>query len=365
MNILHLVFSFNNGGIENLIIDSVNNWGSSNDNIILCIINDDYNDRLIEKINISDKIQVIKLNRVKGEKNLSFLWEFIKIIYKNNIHIIHSHLYDAVKIAIIAKLLFPKIRLIYTVHDTKIYTMFKKRDLIIHNIFVDKIIAISEAVYREILLKNKKVNKVDLVRNGIDINKFKSANQKSGNYIKVGCTARILPAKKGQDILINAIAKVKIEYPNIQCYLAGEPMKGHENYLVDLKNQVKALNLEENIIFLGNVDDIPSFLAMLDIFVLPSRYEGFGIAIIEAMASRVPVIASKLEGPQEIIKNNMYGYLFEIEDVEELAKLIIYYIETDMSQHVEKAYDYVKNNFDIKIINKSLRNIYCKGKKDE
>ena len=361
MNILHTVFSFNNGGIENLLIDMTNNWNKENDRLFICIVNDDYNSELLKRIDNHDNVEIIVLNRKRKSKSIKFIIEYINIVIKNKIDIIHCHLFEAVKIASIAKLIKPQIRLFYTVHDTNIYHKFSKKDIILQNIFINKIIAISQSVKNQIIRKNNK-NDVEVVYN--DINRFSEATR-SNEYIRIGCVARILPEKKGQDILIKAISIVKEKYPNVKCIFAGEPMKGHEHYLKELISQCENEGLLNNIIFKGNVDDIPSFLSSLDIFVLPSRYEGFGIAILEAMASKVPVIASKLEGPQEIIKNDEYGLLFEVGSHKMLAELIIKVIEENNQGKINKAYEYINNEFSIDRINFKIRQIYLNHIKEQ
>lgn len=356
MNILHTVFSFNNGGIENLIVDMLNNWNIDSDNLVLCIINNDYNEELINKIKQKKNIKVILLNRDKGSKSFEFIIKYIDVIRKNKINVIHCHLFEAVKVSTLAKIFIPNIKIFYTVHDTNIYKKFSKKDIIIDNLFVKGIIAISNSVKAEIKSKNK----VEVIYNAIDIDKFSNRIKEKHNInsINVGCVARIMPEKKGQDILLKAIAIVKDKYPNIMCYFAGEPQKGKEYYLDELKNYCKKLGITENVVFMGNVGDVPQFLQKLDIFVLPSRYEGFGIVILEAMASKVPVIASRLEGPEEIIKNDKYGKLFEVENHTELAKLIIEEIEFKNTNKINLAYEYVNKEFNIGTINKKLRQVY-------
>ena len=357
MNILHTVFSFNNGGIENLLVDIINNWDESN-KIILCVINDDYNEELLRKVVKRKNIKVILLNRKKGTRSMVFLYKYIKIIYKERITIIHCHSIQSLRVGLISKMLKPTLKIYYTVHDTKIYKKLSKINIILQNIFVEKVIAISKAVRNDIESRNSK-NDIEVIYNAIDLKKFKKKREnKNYGRINIGCIARIIPEKKGQDILLKAIRIVKDKYPNVMCLFAGEPPKGKEYILGQLENQAIELGVAENVRFEGNINDIPNFLNKLDIFVLPSRYEGFGIVLLEAMASNIPVIASNLEGPQEIIKENKYGELFEVENYKELAELIINKIENNDIDKINNSYDYVKEKFSIEIVNKKLKEIY-------
>lgn len=357
MNILYTVFSFNTGGIEKLLIDIINSWNDiENYNLFLCIINEDYDEKLIKLINNNKNIKIILLNRPKGNRNFKFILEYMNIVIKYKIDIIHCQSINVVKFSSIIKLLCPKIKIFHTIHDTKIYSNLKWSDIIFDKIITKKIIAISNAVKQEILLKNIRAEKVELIYNGIDLNRFNVVEKSNSDEIRIGCVARLIPKKKGQDILIRAIRIVKESYPNIKCYFAGEAPKGKEYYLDDLKKLVRELGLEDNIIFYGNINEISNFLNMIDVFVLPSRYEGFGIALIEAMACNLPVISSNLDGPKEIIKDGVYGSLFDKGNYKELAIQIINIINGDKKNNNRK---YVEEKFTIENMIEKLQEIYC------
>lgn len=356
MNILHTVFSFNSGGIENLLVDVINNWDTANGKIILCVINKDYNTKLLEKIKKRKNVEVILLNRRPGGKSIKFIFKYINIIISRKIKIIHCHSYDAAKIGIISKLIIPSNKIFYTVHATNIYNKFNKRDILIHNIFIKSRIAISEEVRNEIVSLNMK-NNVSLIYNGIDFTKF-NFKKNFHDSIRIGCVARIVPLTKGQDILIKAIYEVKKHYNNIECWFAGEIQENQkENYkkLIELRDK---LNLSNNIIFKGNVDNIPEFLSEIDVLVLPSRSEGFGIAIIEGLASRLPIIASNLKAIKEIIGEDDYGRLFEVGNHSMLANTILDVIKDKDEERLEKNFVYAHDNFDIYIHNKKVFDLY-------
>ena len=103
--------------------------------------------------------------------------------------------------------------------------------------------------------------------------------------------------KKGFDLLLRSFSRVA--HGDIRLYLAGDGAE--RRHLTDL---AAALNLGEKVCFAGWQDDIRSFLLQGDLFVLPSRYEPFGIAVLEAMACGVPIIATKCHGPVEILDND-------------------------------------------------------------
>lgn len=354
MNILYTIFSLGIGGAEKLLVDIVNNWDkNSEDNLYVCIINNKIEKSLLDKID--DNINVIQLNRNEGDKNIKYLFKYMHIIRKYKIDIIHCQSNDTVRFSLFSKMLNPKIKIYYTVHDTNTFNKLKGIDIIVNNIICNNIIAISSSVYKEIVERKIDDKKVKIVYNGIDLSMY-STKKEIHESINIACVARIIPRKKGQDILINSIKEVKSKYPNVKCYLVGDTDNNTEK--VSLKKLVDDNNLENQIVFTGNIDNIPRFLETIDIIVMPSRYEGFGLALIEAMASKIPVIASDIDGPKEIIKDNQYGMLFKSEDSEELAKKIIYLIENKDEKKIENAYKYVDNNYSIKRMVNRLAEIY-------
>ena len=320
MNILHTIISFNVGGAEKLLVDTLNNWNYDNDSITLCIINNSYKTNMISRINKRNKLKIEYLNRISKSKNLKFLKKYMDIIKNNHIDIIHCHDKESIIIASIAKLLYPKVKIYYTIHATGIYKTLGKINILIDKIFVEKII------------------------------------KKTDKYYNIGCVARIQPKKKGQDILINAIKIVKESHPNVRCYFAGGYEEKDKDDIKVLEKLIKENKLDKNIIFLGSIDNVPKFLEKIDLFVLPSRQEGFGLVVIEAMAAKIPVIVSNIDGPKEIIGENKYGTLFESENHIDLANKIISNIECE--KNTEDIYNYAKRFFSINSMIKSLREVY-------
>lgn len=368
MNILYTVFSFNIGGIERLLVDITKNWDVEKDNIHVCIINNDYNLEILDSLKDVKKVNLKLLERKKNDRVNSIIKyqkEYFKYIKENNIDVIHCQSISALKFTIPYKVLNKKVKLFHTVHATNTYKNYDKIEVLIDKIFTRKIIAISSSVKNEILSQRIREEKIEVVYNGIDFNKFNKLNKfkniKIKERIKIGCVARLDYHTKGQDILIKAVAQLKDKFSNIECYLAGECNKWQMEQKQELIDLADNLNVKDNIIFVGNVENISEFLEDIDIFVLPSRYEGFGIALIEAIASRIPVIASNIDGPKEILEDGKYGLLFEKGDYNQLAVKIESLIKNNKTNEIiEKAYNNALNKYDIKIMVKILREIYEK-----
>ena len=159
---------------------------------------------------------------------------------------------------------------------------------------------------------------------GVDTEKFKNLNiEKKENEITIGIV-KTLTEKYGIEYLIKAIKELEnildIEnYKKIRLLIYG---KGElKNKLEDL---TKELQIEDKVIFKGYIsnEDVPKALNEMDIFVVPSINESFGVAAVEAMACEIPVIASSVGGLKEVIVDKETGYLVPKKDHKEIAKYL-------------------------------------------
>jgi len=118
--------------------------------------------------------------------------------------------------------------------------------------------------------------------------------------------------------LITAAAEVLARVPDARFLLVGD---GTER--VALERLARELGIAERVFFLGERRDVSFLLAGLDLFVLPSREEGMGIVLIEAMASGVPVLATATGGIVEVVEDTVSGFLVPPGDANALAESII------------------------------------------
>jgi glycosyltransferase involved in cell wall biosynthesis len=189
---------------------------------------------------------------------------------------------------------------------------------------IDVIVAISKQIgdfYINQLGLDKR--KVHFISNGIDLERFKNVNgdqvRKDLNInedeIILGMVANIRP-EKNHKCLISAFNIVSEETENVRLLLVGvDFMNGEIHRFVSDR-------MKEKVLFLGLRKDVPNILKALDIFCLPSIYEGLPLTLLEAMACGVPVIGADVLGINEVIKNNVNGLLFSNNDEKKLANLI-------------------------------------------
>ncbi|WP_309730550.1 glycosyltransferase family 4 protein [Chamaesiphon sp. OTE_75_metabat_556] len=138
-----------------------------------------------------------------------------------------------------------------------------------------------------------------------------------GRLVKVPSLIAIgrLHPQKGFDLLLQAFDRIQAKYPDWQIVILGEgPMRAE---LEALRSQ---LNLTDRVHLPGLVTNVPEYLHQADLFVMPSRFEGFPMALCEAMACGLPVLAADcLSGPRDIIEDGVNGVLVATEDVDALA----------------------------------------------
>ncbi len=158
--------------------------------------------------------------------------------------------------------------------------------------------------------------------------------------LTIGVVA-VLAARKGQHRLIEALRVVLPRLSpryRLRLWLIGDALPGDEGYKQELITQVRAAGLDEVITFLGWRDDVPQWLARLDVLVLPSSAEGVPRALLEGMAAGKPVIATRVGGVPELVVDGQTGYLVPPDDVPALAEALCRLIQDpDRAQAMGRA----------------------------
>ena len=174
------------------------------------------------------------------------------------------------------------------------------------------VMCVSTSVHDDLMRAYPKAFAIDMANfSHLNLSPVKTAPRKPP---VIGALGR-LDEIKGFDVLLRAAAKLRDQGVDFRLRLAGDgPEMG------PLKQLSAGLGLAERVEFVGWVCNPGDFLKTIDLFVVPSRYESFGLVVIEAMAAGVPVITSDIEGPCEILKGGALGTLFRSEDDADLAR---------------------------------------------
>jgi glycosyltransferase involved in cell wall biosynthesis len=229
--------------------------------------------------------------------------------------------------------------------------------------FADKIIMISEAEYNDAVSKGiADRNKLALITNGIDLGKFnkiigddfKQSLNIPKDFKVVGMLGRFTEQKSPQTFI--EIAKIVTDsYPKCKFMLVGD---GELKSI--LENMVSEFNLEDKIIFTGWVNEPEKYISIMDVGVLTSKWEGFGLVLAEMMASGKPVVASEVDGIPFVVRNNVDGFLCKPDDVKEFVRYILRLLnEDDLYKTMsEAAYKHAREQFDLKRVIRQHETIF-------
>jgi glycosyltransferase involved in cell wall biosynthesis len=190
---------------------------------------------------------------------------------------------------------------------------------LLYNRRVDGVIAISRVIMNLLIEAGVEPERIRLIHSGIDPQRYDRCGDGSASteYEAVVGIIASLEERKGHRYLLEAAAMLKRRGHKIKYLVAGEgPVRRQ------LEDRVKVLNLEDEVRFCGFVSDAPGILSQIDIFILPSLYEGLGVAVLEAMAAGKPVIASRVGGLPELIADGETGLLVAPKNTEGLAQAI-------------------------------------------
>jgi len=196
---------------------------------------------------------------------------------------------------------------------------------LIYNRYFDYQIACSRGVGDSLIKSGIKKNKVKILNNCIEVpenlDKISGVEVRNSSpfsdKIVLGLSTWFHKERKGFDILFKGFSKLDERFVLL---IVGIPESMQKNVL----DYAKEFNIEkEKIIMPGYVENIWEYYKAMDIFLLPSRSEGFSLALLEAGAAGLPVIASDIPGNDELIKDGENGLLFEVNKPEELSGAII------------------------------------------
>ncbi len=230
---------------------------------------------------------------------------------------------------------------------------------------VSAIIAISEGV-RDVLVKGGvEPGQIEVIPSGIDFSPYEKATP--SDYLHrelsftrddflVGIVAH-LADHKGHKYLIEAMKIIRDQSPRIKLVIVGEgPLH------MELNSQARESGLTDIVFFLGFREDVPQILASLNVFVLSSYLEGLGSSILDAMACRLPVVATKVGGIPEVVIHGETGFIVPPRNPASLAKAILRLYEDRglASRMGQRGYELVHQRFSAEAMAEKIIEVYEK-----
>jgi len=337
MNIVHVIWALNTGGAESMLVDIINEQSKKHE-VHLIVVNRSESKSLVDAI--SNRVTVHRTGRNPGSRNvLQAMLTNIKLLALKP-DVVHCHNHELAKYLTLARKL--GCRLFLTIHSTGQSTQHLRK--------YTELFAISEAVKRDVCIRSKRIPV--LISNGIRTGKIAKKNiyEYEKICLRLVQIGRLDHYLKGQDIALHAMNCLINErnISNITLDIIGAGPS--EDYLTSLSAELGVSHFC-NFIGIKSRHWIYNHLCEYDLLIQPSRYEGFGLTVVEALAAKVPVLVSDIEGPMEIINNGQYGFFFESENhndmVDKILKIKNKQSHQELVKIVEDAYIHSLKMYDV------------------
>lgn len=325
------------------------------------------------KLDFVDKVYDIPFARSpKNKDNLCAFKELKKIIENENYEVIHCNTPMG---GIVTRLAARKERkkgtkVYYTAHGFHFYKGAPKKNWIVFypiekffSRITDKLITITQEDYQ---LANQKFHcRVERIHGvGVDENRYHDIPEREKVNLKthlgfrkeeklILCVGELLP-NKNQQMIIRTMRTLVGECSNIRLLLAGN---GPEKKRLEIL--VKESGLEDKVTMLGYVTNLQDYQNIADIVVTCSKREGLPLNVVEAMLSGTPVVATENRGHRELIRDDVNGFLIDVDDYDLLGKKILTLLENEEKYKKirENAKDYVQL-YTVSNVKKELMKVY-------
>lgn len=352
MTIIHIITAFGIGGAEKLLLNTINEQVKTHHVHLI------YLKPINELGHLLDKKVIVK------NIPLSIVTVFRLNRYFKKAHpdVIHTHLSHADIIGSMASV-GSNAKVFTTIHSTKFRNNAFDSIIflicaIVFRVYKVNVISISKSVEKVVLRKFYLRQKRSLLLyNALQFVETETElNNKEDNKINLLFVGRLEKAKSVHTLLyaLNQLQKRKLT-AEFKLTIVGEGSLRKQ--LEELSRKLKTQHIVE---FVGSQKDPAPYFSSSDIFVLPSIWEGFGIVILEAFRAKLPVVASNIEGPSELIQDNVNGLLFEKGNAVELSKKIGSLIVDNNKRHLlgENGYKSFTEKYHIKNYVEKLDRLY-------
>jgi glycosyltransferase involved in cell wall biosynthesis len=251
--------------------------------------------------------------------------ELARWLRREEIDLVHSHMYRAEVLGTRAAVAAGVPVIVATVHSSRVRPSSDVETLAALTPSMDRLIVPSESIRRKVVAEGRDAARFAIIPNGVDLSRFATPTVCAfraefavpSSAPLLGVVARLEP-EKGHRFLIEAMPSVLRAAPETRLAVVGD---GSES--ASLRALAHSLGVADRVLFTGRRDDVSALTGDLTVAVLPSLREAQGISILEAMARRVPVVATAVGGIPEVITSGTDGLLVPPGDAAALADAIV------------------------------------------
>jgi glycosyltransferase involved in cell wall biosynthesis len=293
-----------------------------------------------------------------------------RLAREKEVDIVHAHVARDYTLASFATRRNARARLVITRHV--LFPLSRAHRLALSN--VSRVIAVSGAVARA--LREQKIfdeGKIRVVENGVDLTRFEQAREKfkeegragGGAPLRVGIVGEVSPVKGHVEFLQAAAQVAEVFGGGVEFFVVGDDLSSGGAYRERVSEVVGEWRLSGRVRFLGRLgeDELPRLLASLDLLVSASRSEAFGLAMVEALACGVPVVATATEGAREVVEDGADGLLVPLGDVNALAEAVVSLLRDEARRRAfgERAVEAARERFDIARTVEATERVYAEA----
>jgi len=360
MRIIHVVENLNRGGLERVVVDlSREQINMGHQVCIICL----YGMGGLANEAIDNGCRVLAVNRKNGV-DISALFILKQLINRFDPDVIHTHNSLCNYFTVLVQA-FNRVPIINTRHGMGEHNKSPKRELLykVSLIRTSVVIAVCDEARRNFITGNIVSDKKSLVvKNGIDIHKYSTPDlrkvddlrKKLGikdDSIVLGSVGRLVSYKNHLS-LVKAVSEVE---KNVVLIIVG----GGELYN-DILENIKISGLDDRVMLVGDQDDVVSYLALFDIFVMPSVTEGYSLSLLEAFAAHLPVLCTDVGGNTEIVEDGVNGVIIDNSDVVSIRNGIEIIISVNYNAYGIRGYEWVSKFGTTKKVYSDYMDIYRK-----
>lgn len=374
MKILHVIETLGVGGAERLLLTLLPAFRSNGDDVAVAVFRPPYDlQPELEALGIS----VFRLSGRMKWNLLARANDIAEVASSHGFSIIHAHLYfPAICTAIARSLHLTNAATVVTFHNLAYaagvnrsgigLTLRKWLASKLYPVGFDCMTAVSNAV-ADHYMSSLGLSNVDVVYNPLHFDEIDSLRFANSSHMSK-CLHLVLPGRmvkeKGHADFLDALVILKRKCIDFRVTLAGGgPLQEQ------LADKVLSLGLSSCVEITGVVEhsQMLAIIADADIVVVPSRFEGFGLTAVEAMALSRPVVASSVGGLPEIIESNVSGMLVPSQSPEDLARMLSLLITDEVLRHRlgENGRKNVEEKFSTSAAVTAFRDIYCRAASEE
>jgi glycosyltransferase involved in cell wall biosynthesis len=300
--------------------------------------------------------------RCRARIDIGTVAKIKKTITEENIDVVHTHGYKA-NVYGLAAAKWAGVPVVVTCHGytraSAAVRFYSWLDRVLLRFF-DQIIPVSARLEHDLAACGVPSNRISRIGNGISIERFVTANpsllveaRQKGKLI-IGTVARLVP-EKGIADLLTVIPGILNSFPHVEFLIVGGgPGR------CQFENRAAELGIAEHVCFAGQREDMPGVYASMDLFVLPSHYEGLPMSILEAMASGVPVVATAVGDISNVVQDCKTGLIVPPHNPLQLSNAIRRLLDDKelRKQLSANGRDYVAHHFTSDMMAAKYRDVY-------